>query len=67
MKNPKILEIVLLLTYAPQLVSRLYGEKSSQHLKVAWVPLIYSITTDGTIFNWVAIWMTSPRTSTSNG
>lgn len=42
-------------TYATQLVSLLYVDKSSLHLKVSWVKLIHAITKDGTIFNWETI------------
>jgi hypothetical protein len=32
--------------------SRLYGEKDVQHFKLEWVPILYQITKEGSIFNW---------------
>lgn len=41
--------------YATQLLRRLYGEKSSRHLDVFRVPLLYSIVIDGIVFKRVVI------------
>lgn len=36
-------------------MSRRYREKGSTHLKEAWVPLIYTMTKEGRVFNWVGV------------
>lgn len=41
--------------YVVALDSRLYGEKDATHLKEAWVPLLYTIVKEGSVFNWSSI------------
>jgi hypothetical protein len=53
--NPSLLSILDQVVWAIQLISRLYGEKFSTHVKFAWVPMIHEIIKHGKIFNWETI------------
>ena len=48
------------------MLNRLYGQTDFQYSKLKWFPILHSIISKGTLFNWVDILSTSQQAQVRN-